>query len=64
MLCAIVVSVHVSFAQSAAQPHYKVDPFWPKELPHQWIIGQIGGMAVDQHNHILGPAASAQQYAG
>jgi DNA-binding beta-propeller fold protein YncE len=36
----------------AAQPNYKVDPFWPKELPNNWIVGQIGGMAVDRDNHI------------
>jgi DNA-binding beta-propeller fold protein YncE len=34
------------------QPTYKVDPFWPKELPNNWIIGQIGGISVDSHNHI------------
>ncbi len=35
-----------------APPHYQVDPFWPKELPNNWIVGQIGGMAVDRNNHI------------
>jgi hypothetical protein len=39
-------------AWSQAPPHYKVDPFWPKELPNNWIVGQIGGMAVDRKNHI------------
>jgi len=34
------------------QPTYKVDPFWPQELPNNWIIGQIGGISVDSHNHI------------
>jgi hypothetical protein len=33
-------------------PKYRVDPFWPQELPNKWIIGQIGGMAVDGENHI------------
>lgn len=33
-------------------PKYKVDPSWPKELPHNWIIGQVGGLTVDQHDHI------------
>jgi len=39
-------------ALAQAPPHYKVDPFWPKELPNNWIVGQIGGMAVDGNNHI------------
>ena len=33
-------------------PTYRVDPAWPKELPHNWIIGQVGGLTVDSHNHI------------
>ena len=40
----------VAFAQ--ALPIYKVDPFWPKELPNNWILGQVGGMAVDKDDHI------------
>lgn len=35
-----------------APPQYKVDPYWPKELPNNWIVGQIGGMNVDSQNHI------------
>ncbi len=33
-------------------PTYRVDPAWPKQLPNNWIIGQIGGLAVDSHDHI------------
>ncbi len=33
-------------------PTYKVDPFWPKELPNNWILGQVSGMAVDSQDHI------------
>lgn len=36
----------------AAQPHFKVDPYWPKELPNNWIIGQVSGLAVDANDHI------------
>jgi len=41
-------------ASSAAQapPAYKVDASWPKELPNNWIMGQVGGMAVDRQDHI------------
>jgi DNA-binding beta-propeller fold protein YncE len=48
----LLACCRLASAQTAPQPHYKVDPFWPKELPNQWIVGQIGGMAVDSHNHI------------
>src|ERR1700686_1386033 len=33
-------------------PKFKVDPSWPKELPNNWIMGQVGGMAVDRQDHI------------
>lgn len=33
-------------------PRYNVDPFWPKELPNRWIMGQVGGLAVDSKDHV------------
>jgi DNA-binding beta-propeller fold protein YncE len=33
-------------------PRYVVDPSWPKPLPNSWLVGQIGGLAVDRHGHI------------
>lgn len=33
-------------------PNYKVDVTWPKQLPNNWIIGQVGGVAVDRHDNI------------
>ena len=33
-------------------PKFQVDPAWPKELPNNWIMGQVGGMAVDRQDHI------------
>ena len=39
-------------ATSTEPPKFKVDPSWPKELPNNWIMGQVGGMAVDRHDHI------------
>jgi len=40
----------LAFGQGA--PTYKVDPFWPKQLPNNWILGQVGGMAIDKDEHI------------
>jgi hypothetical protein len=36
----------------AEGPEFKVDPNWPKQLPNNWILGQIGGMNVDAQDHI------------
>jgi len=46
LLCAGVIAAH------AAGPTFKVDPFWPKPLPNNWIIGQIGGMFIDRNDNI------------
>lgn len=39
-------------AVAAGAPDYKVDPAWPKQLPNNWILGQVGGVAVDRYNNI------------
>ena len=31
---------------------YRVDPFWPRRLPNNWILGQVAGLAVDANDHI------------
>jgi DNA-binding beta-propeller fold protein YncE len=33
-------------------PMFRVDPFWPKPLSNNWLIGQVSGVAVDSKNHI------------
>src|SRR6516225_6986525 len=33
-------------------PGFVVDPSWPQPLPHNWLVGQIGGLYVDQHDHV------------
>lgn len=33
-------------------PEYRVDPSWPKPLPNDWLLGQVGGIAVDRHDNI------------
>jgi len=58
----LLVSIAIGIASSVIStawtagvpetPKFKVDPFWPKELPNNWIMGQVGGMAVDRHDHI------------
>src|SRR5260370_26091860 len=50
----LLLSVHSITGTASAQevPKFKVDPSWPKELPNNWIMGKVGGMAVDRHDHI------------
>src|SRR4051812_20509333 len=43
-------------AQRAARgtdpPTFQVDPFWPRPLPHHWILGSVTGVSVDAQDHI------------
>jgi len=39
-------------SQAAEVPHMQVDPFWPKPLPHNWILGQVSGVAVDAGDNV------------
>jgi DNA-binding beta-propeller fold protein YncE len=47
-----------SSSQSAAPmaaadtPQFKVDPYWPKPLPGNWMLGQVAGIAVDKDDNI------------
>ena len=36
----------------ASVPRFKVDPYWPKPLPSNWILGQVAGIAVDRDDRI------------
>src|SRR5258706_12720483 len=50
---AIAVAVLVAGAAAATEPpRYVVDASWPKPLPNNWIMGQIGGLPVQAQNHV------------
>src|SRR5262245_8995682 len=33
-------------------PRFEVDPLWPKPLPNHWVLGSLGGIAVDEQDHV------------
>src|SRR5713101_834758 len=33
-------------------PVFEVDPLWPKPLPNHWVLGSIGGIGVDEQDHV------------
>ena len=51
-----IALVALLFAAPAARaqqpPKFKVDAGWPLELPNNWILGQVGGLTVDSHDHV------------
>src|SRR6201988_5145841 len=52
ILCFFSVGARPPVCAQTAAPQYKVDPSWPKQLPNNWIMGQVGGLTVDRENHI------------
>ena len=38
--------------RKGTSPGFVLDPAWPQPLPHHWVIGDVGGIAVDKHDHI------------
>ena len=48
----VVFSAVISPALAQQPPTYKVDPFWPQELPDALIIGAAAGITVDHQDHI------------
>jgi hypothetical protein len=49
-LCALVGVSASALANDV--PQFKADPFWPKPLPENWILGQVSGLAVDGNDNI------------
>ena len=39
-------------AASGDTPRFRVDPFWARELPNNWILGQVSGLSVDERDHV------------
>jgi DNA-binding beta-propeller fold protein YncE len=62
LLVALVLALAGGCAQQAQRiegaaagsngPRYAVDPYWPKPLPNNWILGQVAGIATDSSDHI------------
>jgi sugar lactone lactonase YvrE len=41
-----------SGAMAAEAPHMQVDPHWPAKLPHDWVLGEVSGIAVDAQDNV------------
>ena len=36
----------------AQGPAFRVDPYWPRPLPNNWMLGQVGGISIDAQDNI------------
>src|SRR3979490_3245494 len=52
MLTGIGVAAMPQPALAGEVPTFAVDAAWPKPLPNNWILGQVGGITVDSKDHI------------
>jgi DNA-binding beta-propeller fold protein YncE len=52
-LTALMSAVTFSSSSVAADPpQFQVDPFWPKPLPNNWLLGQVASVAVGPDDHV------------
>lgn len=52
ILIAAIAFVLPGSATAGDVPTFAVDASWPKPLPNNWILGQVGGITVDWQGHI------------
>jgi hypothetical protein len=51
-LAALLVFAVLAQSGDTVTPQFQVDPFWPKPLPNNWILGQVAGIATDKYDRI------------
>jgi len=39
-------------AAMAEGPEFEIDPYWPKQLPNTWSMGQVAGISIDENDHV------------
>jgi DNA-binding beta-propeller fold protein YncE len=39
--------------ETVQAPRFVVDPFWPKPLPHHWVVGMMVGVSIDSKDHVF-----------
>src|SRR5580700_4062803 len=52
LIAALTAMIFAAFPANAQSPAFRVDPYWPRPLPNNWIIGQVGGIYVDAQDNI------------
>ena len=45
-------SVEAQDGKTVQAPRFEVDPFWPKPLPNNWLLGSTIGVGVDAQDHV------------
>jgi hypothetical protein len=48
----LIATVRPPSAHASDIPKFEVDASWPKPLPNNWVLGQVGGITADKDGHI------------
>jgi hypothetical protein len=51
-LACLLAPAVVPRSQAQDVPRFKVDPYWPKELPNNWILQGVPRIAIDKNDHV------------
>ena len=56
--CALLATAAVvlrppSLQAQAGAPRYEVDGSWPEPFPERWVLGGLGGLCVDNQDHVF-----------
>jgi DNA-binding beta-propeller fold protein YncE len=52
LLLAGVLLLAAGAGPTGTLPTFEPDPYWPKPLPKNWMLGQVSGVAVDTRDHV------------
>ena len=52
VIAAVVLACGAPALAEDAVPQFQVEPFWPKPLPNNWLLGQVAGIATDKYDRI------------
>jgi DNA-binding beta-propeller fold protein YncE len=52
VLAAVAMALLSSGAFAETAPRFQPEPFWPKPLPGNWILGQVAGIATDRQDNV------------
>src|SRR6201995_6030353 len=55
LACFAAIAVTALPRETAAQqaaPAFQPEPFWPKPLPSNWILGQVACIALDRQDNV------------
>src|ERR1041385_1163888 len=52
LVAALAIATALSAQGKQQLPAFEPDPLFFETLPNKWVTGQVGGVAVDSHDHV------------